>query len=397
MGWFGFVAIITALVGLPACTLSRTLVHNFADLDDHRIFANREVRRGDHTSPLRGLPLEPGFLARLPVPGEDGNPVALEDELARTRTAAFVVLHEDRIVMERYGRGYSRTSLLNSFSIAKSVMSVLVGMALDEGRIASLDTTVAAVCPEFAGTPYGRATLRGLLTMTSGLTDAPTLLPGRAEAYYGDDLRGLALRARAGTDGAHAWRYSDTDVQVLGFVLERAVGMPVSDYLASRLWQPLGMESPALWALDREGGSEKTFCCLSARARDFARFGRLMRDGGRWNGRQIVPAAWAARRVLPAFDAHNRHLHQHLWWTPQGPERTPVGHGSHNAPGDFYAYGHNGQYLYIHPAARLVIVKFSETHRQDPVPLFRALADAVTVPTHLAEIDRLDAPLLATR
>lgn len=389
MGWFKIVAIIAALAGLQACTLTKTVVHNFADLDDHRIFANREVPRATQASPLRGLPQEPWFLAGLSVPDETGaelgNTPTLDDYLARTRTAAFIVLHEDRIVMERYGRGYDQHSLLNSFSIAKSVMSALVGIALAEGRIASLDTTVVSVCPEFAGKPYGAATVRELLTMTSGVADAPSLLPGRAEVYYGDDLHDVALRAQAPETQAHPWRYSETDVQVLGFVLARAVGMPVSDYLAAKLWQPLGMESKALWALDREGGTEKTFCCLSARARDFARFGKLMRDGGLWGGRQLVPAAWAARSVLPGIEALDRHTHQHLWWTP---------HGGH---GDFYAYGHNGQYLYVNPAARLVIVKFSETNRQDPVPMFRALADAVTAPQHLAQIDRLDSPLLASR
>lgn len=388
MGWIKTLAVMAALAGLQACTLTRTVVHNFADLDDHRIFANREVPGSGPASPLRGLPREPGFLADLSVPDETGATWRLDDYLAHTRTAAFVVLHEDRVVLERYGRGHDRHSLLNSFSIAKSVMSALVGIALAEGRIGSLDTMVASVCPEFAGTPYGAVTVRQLLTMTSGIGDAPSLLPGRAELYYGGDLRDQALRAPAPATppaAAHPWRYSETDVQVLGFVLERAVGMPVSQYLAARIWQPLGMESKALWALDREGGSEKTFCCLSARARDFARFGQLMRDGGRWGGRQLVPAAWAERRVLPGIEALDRHTHQHLWWTP------------HGGQGDFYAYGHNGQYLYVNPAARLVIVKFSETNRQDPVPMFRALAEAVTAPEHLAQINRLDAPLLAAR
>lgn len=413
MGWTKTVAALAAalvalatLASLQANTLTRTVIHNFADLDDHRIFANREVPRAPQASALRGLPREPWFLAELSVPDEKGATWRLDDYLAHTRTAAFVVLHEDRVVLERYGRGYHRHSLLNSFSIAKAVMSTLVGIALSEGRIASLDTTVASVCPEFAGKPYGATTVRELLTMTSGVADAPSMLPGRAEVYYGDDLRDLALRAQAPrapatqATQAHPWRYSETDVQVLGFVLERAVGMPVSSYLAARLWQPLGMESKALWALDREGGSEKAFCCLSARARDFARFGQLMRDGGRWQGRQVVPAAWAARSVLPAIDAHNRHLHQHLWWTPQGsagPEDHESRQGGQGAEGDFYAYGHNGQYLYVNPAARLVIVKFSETNRQDPVPMFRAIADAVMAPQHLAEIHRLDAPLLAAR
>ena len=388
MQWTRSMAVLFALAGLQACTMVKTVVHNFADLDDHRIFANRQVAAAQRVSPLRGLRQQPGFLGELAVPDESGRPWRLDDYLAHTRTAAFVVLQEDRVVLERYGRGFDRDSLLNSFSIAKAVMSALVGIALDEGRIASLDTTVASVCPEFAGKPYGATTVRQLLTMTSGVVDAPTLLPGHAEVYYGDDLQAVALRARADDAPAantHAWRYSETDVQVLGFVLARAVGMPVSDYLAARIWQPLGMESKALWALDRVGGSEKTFCCLSARARDFARFGRLMRDGGRWNGRQIVPAAWAARTVLPGIEALDRHTHQQLWWAP------------HGGQGDFYAYGHNGQYLYVHPAARLVIVKFSETNRQDPVPMFRALADAVRAPQHLAEIDRLDAPLMAAR
>jgi CubicO group peptidase (beta-lactamase class C family) len=392
MGCFKTLAILAtlaALAGLQACTVTKTLVHNFADLDDHRIFANRSVAAGGQASPLRGLRQEPSFLGELQVPGESGAAAPLDDVLAQTRTAAFIVLHEDRVVLERYGRGYDQHSLLNSFSIAKSVMATLVGIALAEGRIAGLDTTVASVCPEFAGTPYATVTVRELLSMTSGVGDAPSLLPGRAEVYYGGNLHAVALRAQAPAEGVrgkrYAWRYSEADVQVLGFVLARAVGMTVSDYLAVKLWQPLGMESPALWALDREGGSEKTFCCLSARARDFARFGKLMRDGGRWNGRQIVPAAWVERAGLAGSRMPDGYTHQQLWWTPQG-ER-----------GDFMAYGHNGQYVYVNPAARLVIVKFSETNRQEPVPMFRALADAVTAPQHLAQIERLDAPLLASR
>jgi CubicO group peptidase (beta-lactamase class C family) len=385
---FAGIALFAALAGLPACTLTKTLVHNFADLDDHRIFPNRVVERAAQASPLRGLRQEPPFVAELLVPDETGTTWRLDDYLAHTRTAAFIVLHEDRIVLERYGRGYDQHSLLNSFSIAKSVMSALVGIALADGRIAGLDTTLANVCAEFVGKPYGAVTVRELLTMTSGIGDAPSLLPGRAELYYGDDLHAMTLRAKAPSTASsikHPWRYSESDVQVLGFVLERAVGMPVADYLAAKLWQPLGMESQALWALDREGGSEKTFCCLSARARDFARFGKLMRDGGRANGQQLVPAAWVERTVLPGIRMPDGYVHQQLWWTLHG-ERE-----------DFFAYGHNGQYLYVNPAARLVIVKFSETKHQEPVPLFRALADAVIAPIHLAEIDRLDAQLLAAR
>src|SRR5437764_7928833 len=180
-------------------------------------------------------------------------------------------------------------------------MATLVGIAISEGCIESLDATVAQYRPELATTPYGAVSIRSLLTMTSGMGARPSRLPWRAQFYYGDDLHEVIAGSRPESRLANGWRYSEADIQVLGFVLEAAVGKSVSEYLAEKLWKPLGMESPALWALDREGGSEKAFCCISARARDFVRFGRLYLDGGRWNGEQIVPAAWAARSVLPGI------------------------------------------------------------------------------------------------
>lgn len=360
------IAAIAALGCIQGCTLAKTIVHNFADLDDHRIFANRVIECAREPSGLRNLPGASRFVAEMKVPDENGAAWGLDAYLDATRTAAFVVIREDRIVYERYARGFDERSLLNSFSIAKSVMATLVGIAVAEGRIASLDATVADYRPDFAGTPYGAVTLKSLLRMTSGMGDAPTLLPGRALYYYGDDLHAVIANAAPESRSGSGWRYSEADVQMLGFVLEAAVGRTVSAYLAEKLWKPLGMESEARWALDREGGIEKAFCCLSARARDFARFGRLYLEEGRWNGEQVVPADWAARSVLPGVRTHDGYTHQHLWWTPEG------------GNGDFYAYGHNGQYVYVNPGARVVIVKFSETNRQDPVPMFRAVAGAVS-------------------
>ena len=347
---------------LGACTLTDTVIHNVADLDDHRIFANRHIAAAAVTSPLRSQLHAAGSLRSLQVPDEDGRVWRLDDYLDHTRTAALVVLHEDQVVMERYARGYDETSLLNSFSIAKAVIGTLVGIAVAEGRITDLDASVADYRPEFGATPYGAVTLRELLTMTSGMGDVSSLLPGRAHFYYGKDLHATTESVRPEAGAAKSWRYSEGDVQMLAFVLEAATGMPVSAYLAQKLWTPLGMEHEALWSLDRPDGVEKAFCCLSARARDFARLGRLFLDGGRSNGRQLVPAEWAARSVLPGHRTEDGYVQRHLWWTPQGGQ------------GDYFAYGHNGQYLYVNPTARVVIVKFSETRRQDPVPMFRALS-----------------------
>jgi len=376
-------AIAMLLVG--GCTAVRTVVHNFADLDDHTIFANRTVERGADTSSLRSLARVPQFVADMKVPNESGDFRPLDQYLDETRTAAFVVMRDDRIVYERYARGFDERSLLNSFSIAKSIMATLVGIAVAEGRIPTLEATVAEFRPDLASTPYGAVTIKSLLMMTSGMADRATLLPGRAQFYYGDDLHEVIEGARPETRPANGWRYSEADVHVLGYVLEAAVGKRVSAYLSEKLWKPVGMESPALWALDHEGGMEKTFCCISARARDFARFGLLYLNKGQWHGEQIVPAAWVSRSVLPGVRTPDGYTHQQLWWKPEGDE------------GDFYAYGHNGQYVYVNPAAGVVIVKFSETNRQDPLPMFRAVSAALKSPERVAELDRLSAPSIALR
>jgi CubicO group peptidase (beta-lactamase class C family) len=379
------IAAIAAIGCIQGCTGLKTAVHNFADLDDHGIFANRAVAAAPQPAALRSLVRVPQFMSQLRVPDEDGVERPLIEYLDRTSTAAFVVLRDDRIVYERYARGYDERSLLNSFSIAKSMISTLVGIAVAEGRISGLDATVADYRPDFAPTAYGRVTLRHLMSMTSGVGDAPSMLPGRAQYYYGDDLAGTVARGVVEAAPGERWRYSEADVQMLGFVLEAAVGKSLSAYLAEKLWKPLGMEAPALWALDREGGSEKAFCCVSARARDFARFGRLFLERGHANGAQIVPASWANPVAFPGVQTLDRYTHRHLWWFPEGTE------------GDYYAYGHNGQYIYVNPAARTVIVKFSETNRQDPLGMFRAVSAALKPATRVAELDRLAAPLVANR
>ena len=379
------IAAVAAIGCLQGCTAIKTVVHNFADLDDHEIFANREIATAWSADPLRRLDHAPRFISELVVPDEQGTQRRLDEYLDRTNTAAFVVLRDDRVVYERYARGYGEHSLLNSFSIAKSIVATLVGMAVADGRIASLDDTVGAYRPDFARTAYGSVTLRHLLAMTSGVGDAPSILPGRAQYYYGDDLRDVVSHGVRERPQGERWRYSEADVQMLGFVLEAAVGKGLSEYAAEKLWKPLGMEAPALWSLDREGGSEKAFCCVSARARDFARFGRLFLEGGRAGGTQLVPAAWSNPAAYPGVQTLDRYMHRYLWWFPEGTE------------GDYYAYGHNGQYLYVNPAARTVIVKFSETNRQDPVGMFRAVSAALKPASRVAELDRLSAPLVANR
>ena len=330
------IAALAAIGLIQGCTFMKTVVHNGADLDDHRIFANRAIEPAREPSVLRTLPSVPRFVADMKVPDETGATRPLDRYLDDTRTAAFVVMRDDRIVYERYARGFDPHSLLNSFSIAKSIVATLVGIAHAEGRIPSLEATVADYRPDFSGTPYGAVTLKALLTMTSGMGDAPSMLPGRAQHYYGDDLHGVVGRSQPENRAANGWRYSEGDAQMLGFVLEAAVGKTVSAYLAEKLWTPLGMESEALWALDREGGVEKSFCCISA---------------------------------------------------PPATSRASAGSTSRAvASTERKSCPRNG------PRAQ-----FSGTDRQDPVPVLRAVAGSLKSPEHIAELDRLESQVVALR
>lgn len=171
------IAAIAAIGCIQGCTAVKTVVHNFADLDDHLIFSNRAIEPATTPAALRTLPRVPGFIAALQVPDEDGRLQPLDHYLDATSTAAFVVMRDDRIVYERYSRGFDANSRFNSFSIAKSIMATLVGMAVADGRISSLDATVADYRPDFVGTAYGGIRLRHLLSMTSGVGDAPSILP----------------------------------------------------------------------------------------------------------------------------------------------------------------------------------------------------------------------------
>jgi CubicO group peptidase (beta-lactamase class C family) len=151
-------SVAAAVAILQGCTLIKTIVHNFPDLDDHRNFASRTIDGPDVPSPLRTLARVPRFMTELEVPGRNGRTSRIGEYLDHTHSAAFVVMHDDRIVFERYAQGHDERSLLNSFSIAKPMVGTLIGIAPAEGKIASLGDTVARYRPEFSGTPYGAVT-----------------------------------------------------------------------------------------------------------------------------------------------------------------------------------------------------------------------------------------------
>jgi len=348
-------------------TFARAVIWRESDVGDQHRFPARQIPAGARTSPVR-----PGSEADLVLNGE-GN--RLDGFLSETDTLAFLVLHDDRLVYERYFDGATRASLQTSFSAAKSFVSTLVGIAIDEGLIESVEDPVTDYLPELAARDprFRQITLRHLLTMSSGIRYREAGFPSLGDdtyTYYGVDLRDLALnRVRIEGPPGIGWQYNNYHPLLLGLVLERATGTSVSGYMATRLWQPLGAEAAATWNLDSErSGFEKMESGLNARPVDYARFGQLFLHNGEWNGRRIVSENWvrAATGAEPTAESAYYHGYRYFWWLDV------------NRPGRFYAFGKYGQYIYVAPDADAVLVRFGRDWGVGTVTwlaTFRDLAD----------------------
>jgi CubicO group peptidase (beta-lactamase class C family) len=328
-------------------TFARALIWRESDVGDQHRFPARRISAGDRPSPLRA-----GVAADLVVSGERKG---LDEFLRETDTLAFLVVHEDRLVHERYFNGATRASLQTSFSAAKSFVSALVGIAIDAGLIDSVEDPVTNYLPELAERDprFRQITLRHLLTMSSGIRYREGGFPSLGDdthTYYGVDLRDLALnQTRIDQPPGLAWVYNNYHPLLLGLVLERSTRTSVSDFMARRLWQPLGAEADATWNLDSErSGFEKLESGVNARPVDYARFGLLFLHNGEWNGRRIISEDWVrtSTGADPVTDSAYYHGYRYFWWIDV--ER----------PGRFYALGKYGQYIYVAPDAEAVVVRF---------------------------------------
>jgi CubicO group peptidase (beta-lactamase class C family) len=316
-------------------TIARALWWAEADVGDQVRFLARPIRAGEDASPLPS-----GGEIDLPAPPVgDGGEVAFDDFLRANDTGAFLVVQGAQLVYERYFGDSDRRTLQTSFSTAKSFVSTLVGIAIDEGFIGSVEDPVTDYLPELAARDprFDRITLRDLLTMSSGIrywdTDLPWPWADDTYTYYGVDLREIGLnRTEVERPPGQEWHYNNYNPLLLGLVLERATEMSVSEYMSTRLWRPLGAERDATWNLDSESsGFEKMESGLNATAADYARFGLLFLHRGEWNGTRIVPEDWVHTATAEDTTTDPAEHYQYFWWIDV--ER----------PGRFYALGNLGQ------------------------------------------------------
>ena len=343
--------------GYPICPPSlrpdtRCLVGLVSRFDE--IFPARIVARGAKERPLKRAAAEP--VIRYRYQSQDGG---LDDYLSRHRTTGLLILKGDIILAERYQYDRTPEQRMASYSMAKTIVAMLVGIALAEGRIQSLDDRAEKYVTELKDTPYGETPIRHLLSMSSGVRFT--------ETYSGsDDVATLARLSVLGeSDGGAAtvmpfrmrdrppgkkFHYSSAETQVLGLVLRAATGKPLAEYLSEKIWQPMGAEADASWIIDK-GGYETAYFGVNATLRDYARLGMLLANDGALDGRRIIPAGWVRKATTPPANQFQPGKTNALYGYGYQTWIIPAGKGR-----QFMLRGLRGQGVFVDPKTKGVMV-----------------------------------------
>lgn len=346
IAFIGVIGLFSVVTGKTY--LFRAIYYNFSGIDDYKIFENRSVESTDEQAWIVASPEE-----RLIAPD------SLIQQLEELKTVACVVIKDGKLVYENYWDGYSDSSLSGSFSVAKSIVSLLIGAAIKDGAIGSVEDSVVRYLPELP-TELAAMRIKDLLTMSSGSDFQESYsnpISITSEMYYGNDLLKTAFQIKKEAAPGTLHRYKSGDTQLLGFIVERATGETLSAYASKKLWKPLGAKHSALWSLDKKGGHEKAYCCFNTNARDFARIGQMMLDSGRWNGTAIIERDYYSASITPCNltdeEGKQCNYYGYQWWIhPKYPEV-------------FYARGILGQYIIVIPSTKTVIVRLG--HKRSSV------------------------------
>lgn len=312
--------------------------HTTAYIDDYPQFSNRLIEAGEDHRPW---PLHKEYNHAQPTP----NLGKIHDELG---TIAFLIIKNDSIWYENYAKGYGENSLTNSFSMAKSITTALLGKALKDGYIQSLEQPVKDFIPEFSSPYHSSLTVGDLSSMSSGLNwneDYYNPFAQTARAYFDENIRQMVNDLEITSPPGQEFEYLSGNTLLLGMVLEKATGKTLSTYLSESFWKPMGMKNDALWQLDsEESGLEKAYCCIASNARDFARFGKLFKNYGKWNGNQILDSSFVATATTPRF--RDSPQYGYGFWL-----------SNYNEKEIFYMRGILGQYVIVIPEDDLIIVR----------------------------------------
>jgi len=312
-------------------------------IDEYHIFHNRHIKATDP----RPWPVSKEF-------NKYSIPKQYLDSAEMLHSTAFLVFRKDSLLFEKYWEVYTKDTISNSFSMGKTVVSILLGIAIKEGKIKSLDQKVSDFLPEYKEGLAANLTIGNLVSMSSGFNfDEPYKNPfgSPAKAYYGNNLKELITHYECVKEPGKIFEYRSCTTLLLSFCLERATGMKISQYAEQKLWGKIHAEHEALWNLDHEDGDEKSFSSFYATARDFARIGKLYLDSGRVDGQAIVNEDYALASVQPTnlideLDNKPNTRYGYGWWLT-----TYKGHKI------FSPIGLNGQYVICIPDYDIMIVR----------------------------------------
>ncbi|HMQ61201.1 MAG TPA: serine hydrolase [Flavilitoribacter sp.] len=340
------------LATISSCGVTRALTFLKPDARDYRLFPRRVIyHAGESFEFIR--PEAPSHLGQdikiAHSNTENNHP--LDDFVHLFKTHALIIIRNDSILYESYQPENYKEDVVTSFSVSKAILSTLVGIAIHEGYIQGVHQHITDFLPEWKarGGGYDSIQVIDLMQHTSGVyfVRSPWKLSGdQVQFYYGRNISKRALDRELVTERGTRFNYNSANTQLLTLVLERATGQTLSGYLQEKIWEPLGMESDAFWSLDKKGKDavERAFCCLQARAVDFAKIGRLWLHNGNWNGRQIFPETWLQELFTSGMPTNRSY-------------RSGFTLGPHQY-GSFMATGLFGQMIYVDPGKNLVIVRF---------------------------------------
>ncbi len=332
----------------------KALIYQLPNIDDYQIFENRTISKGE-PQPWR-------------ISKEYNVYSFSKDQLnyfSEYKAVAFIVLKDTSILSETYWSGYSKESYSNSFSMSKSIVSLLIGCALQDGLIKSIEQPVSDFIPEYKVGERSKITLKNLLSMSSNLSwdeSYSSLFSITTQAYYGNDVKRIVLNLHSLGEPGKYFDYRGSDPQLLALVIEKVSGKTLSEYASEKLWKPLGAERDALWNLDSKGGTEKASCCFNSNARDFARFGQLVLNNGMWKGAQIIPKCYLDEATSPNPELIDKELNKpndrygYQWWCLKYKNYTIK-----------YARGILGQYIFVIPELNAVIVRLG--HKRNDIKI----------------------------
>ena len=343
---FGFTKIIRYPEPIAAIKLGLAPASKTPDLMPAHLIAPADTR----------VPWATGKIELPETVNYGGEDISINKFLSDTKTNAFLVIKDGKLVYEKYFNGKSKETLLPTYSVAKTLTSIMIGQLIDQGKLKESDTFVS-ILPEYkVGTDFDKITIRNLLDMNSGI--------GVSDNYpTGPSGWGVAIAQMYASTDVYWWlhhnqkmanapgtrpEYRSVDTQLLGMVIAKLTGNNVSTYFEKNVWQPIGAQSQAKWNVDHVGGIEKTFCCFNATARDFARVGQLFVNNGQASigGASIISSSYLKRMSNPESTLEYGWGYSAQLWLPY--------------PDSYLLLGLHGQYIYVQPKEHVVIVKLSD-------------------------------------